>query len=160
MTFRKSVLAALLTLFCSGYLLAQVDIPAGKWWRKNPELIQALNLTSQQVSKIEIVFERYREPLLGLQLDFKKKSLDLQRMLEAEALDEQRIESQIGMVEQARSELAKQRLLMIVKIRRLLKPGQWRILREKYAEQRRLVRPPQGIRSGAHGVRSPSDRRQ
>ncbi len=115
---------------------AQIDIPQGKWWKNDPELVQALNLTPQQVEQIENIFEHYRDPLLDLQLDFQKKSLDLRRLLQADRLEEQRIEAQATLVEQARAELAKQRLMMMVKIRNQLNRDQWRILQEKHAQRK------------------------
>ncbi|HEY3132072.1 MAG TPA: Spy/CpxP family protein refolding chaperone [Acidobacteriota bacterium] len=125
-------------------LYAQIDIPQGKWWKNDAELVQALNLTPHQVEQIENIFESYRDTLLDLQLDFQKKSLDLKRMLQADRLDEQRIEVQATQLEQARSELAKQRLMMMVKIRKQLTPDQWRILQEKHA-QRKKERELMGI---------------
>ncbi|HEV8131254.1 MAG TPA: Spy/CpxP family protein refolding chaperone [Acidobacteriota bacterium] len=151
MRFPKVVAStALLVVVCFGTstVLAQIDIPPGKWWKNDPELIQSLNLTAQQIEQIDQVFERYRPTLLDLQLDLRKKSLDLQRMLQADKLDEARIESQAALVEQARGELAKERLMMMVKIRNHLKPDQWRLLQETHAQRkkaRELMRPgPRG----------------
>lgn len=140
MRFPKAIVSvALLVVACfgTGSALAQIDIPPGKWWKNDPELMQLLNLTPQQIEQIDQVFERYRPTLLDLQLDFRKKSLDLQRMLQADKLDEGRIEAQAALVEQARGELAKERLMMMVKIRNHLKPDQWRVLQEKHNQRKK-----------------------
>ena len=121
----------------AGAVFAQIDIPPGKWWRNDPEIAQALNLTPQQKDQIEAIFDRVREHLLDLQLDLRTKSLVLNRMLQSDTLDEKGIEAQVIAVEQARGELAKERLMMLVKIRGILKPEQWRALQQKHAEQQR-----------------------
>lgn len=155
MRLRKRVLVLFLLMLVRGASLpGQIEIPQGKWWRNDPGLVQALNLTPQQINQIDHIFERYREPLLDLQLDFRKRSLDLQRMLEADPLDERRIESQVTLVEQSRSELAKQRLMMIVKIRGQLLSEQWRRLRETY-EQRQPMRPARPLAPRGPGRRRP-----
>ena len=150
MALRRLWVAAALLCLGATAVVAQVQVPPGKWWRNDPELIRALSLTPQQVDRIEDIFEGYRERLLDLQHDLRKKALDLEHMLEANSLDEPRIESQVTAVEQARAELAKQRLMMIVKIRGQLKPEQWHVLRDRYAERPqpppRRVRPPGRMR--------------
>jgi Spy/CpxP family protein refolding chaperone len=133
-------------LWC-GSLAAQIDIPPGKWWKNDPNLIRALNLAPRQVEQIESIFERYRDRLMDSQLEVRKKTLDLQNLLEAESVEEQRIESQVSALEQARSELARQRLMMVVKIRAQLTSQQWRTLRQVYS-QRGLEPPARPRRPG------------
>ena len=138
----------LLLLLGSGSLKAQIDMPPGKWWKNNPEVVRVLNLSPQQVDQIEAIFERYRQPLFDLQVDLRRKSLDLEGMLENDVMDPSRIEAQVVQVERARSELAMQRLFMIVKIRGQLRPEQWRLLRDVYSQRQglprlqRRMRPP------------------
>ena len=144
---RALLLILLAAVWGAVNVYAQIEIPQGKWWKNDPELVQALNLTPHQIEQIENIFERYRDPLLDLQLDFQKKSLDLKRMLQADRLDEQRIETQASLVEHARAELAKERLMMMVKIRNQLNRDQWRILQEKHAQRKRereLMGGPKG----------------
>jgi Spy/CpxP family protein refolding chaperone len=130
-----------LALCRSGSLLwAQVEVPPGKWWKNNPGLTRELNLGPQQVDRIDRIFEDYRERLLDLQHDLRKKALELERMLDAETIDEARVEAQVTAVESARAELATQRMMMSVKIRGQLRPDQWRLLRERYAT--RQLQPP------------------
>ncbi|HEY2932844.1 MAG TPA: Spy/CpxP family protein refolding chaperone [Acidobacteriota bacterium] len=132
----------LLLLAGSSSIFAQIDIPPGKWWRNDPEIAQALNISPQQKDQIEAIFERYREPMLDLQLDLRTKSLVLNRMLQSDTLDERKIEAQVTAVEQVRGELAKQRMMMLVKIRGILRPEQWHALQEKHAQrQRNQMRP-------------------
>ena len=131
------LLIGLLGSLACGSLAAQIEIPPGKWWKNDPALMRELNLTPPQVERIESIFERYRDRLVDIQAEVRKKSLGLQDLLEGDSVDEPRIESQIVALENARAELAKQRMMMIVKIRGQLTSDQWRLLRRRYAQ-----RPP------------------
>ena len=117
-----------------GSAAAQLDMPPGKWWKNDPALMRALNLTPPQVERIDSIFERYRDRLVDFQGEVRKKTLGLQDLLEGDSFDEARIESQIVALENARAELAKQRMMMIVKIRGQLTSDQWRLLRQRYAQ--------------------------
>ena len=153
---KRWIVLLLFVIAGTGTATAQIEMPQGKWWKNNPGLVRALGLTTQQVDQIEGIFQRYRKPLLDLQLDLKRKSLDLEGMLEADFIDASRIEAQVVQVEQARSELATQRLLMIVKIRGQLRPEQWRTLRDIYAGRQGPPRLPRQIRPLLPG-RPPGD---
>lgn len=142
-------LIGLLAALSCGGVAAQIEIPPGKWWKNDPNLIRSLNLAPAQVERIESIFERYRDRLMDVQTEVRKKSLGLQDLLEGDSIDEPRIESQIVALENARAELAKQRLMMIVKIRGQLTSDQWRILRQRYAQRGPdLPQRPRRLRPG------------
>ena len=115
----------------------------GKWW-KNPELAQKLGLTDDQVSKMEKIFQDHRLKLIDLHASLEKQEVLLGPMIEADHPDEDRVLSQIDQVAQARAELEKANARILLGIRNVLTPDQWKKLqaeRQTGRMQRREERP-------------------
>lgn len=104
----------------------------GKWW-KNPELAQKLGLTDQQISKMEKIFQDSRLKLIDLHASLEKQEAILEPMIEADHPDEDRVLSQIDQVAQARAELEKANARMLLGIRNVLTPEQWKRLQAERA---------------------------
>ena len=102
-------------------LVAAVAAPAaaqGKWWQSE-RFRQKLQLTEDQVSRIEEVFQSAIP-----QLREQKKALDrlesqLSRLIDTSA-DEAAVMQEADRVEAARSELSKARTRMLLRMRRVL----------------------------------------
>ncbi|MGE5325490.1 MAG: Spy/CpxP family protein refolding chaperone [Deltaproteobacteria bacterium] len=110
----------------------------GKWW-KNPELTQSLGLTDDQISKMEKIFQDHRLKLIDLHAALQKQEALLEPMIEADHPDEDRVLSQIDQVAQARAELEKANARMLLDIRNVLTPDQWKKLQaERAARPRRM----------------------
>lgn len=107
----------------------------GKWW-KNPELAKSLGLTDDQINKMEKIFQDSRLKLIDLHATLQKQEALLQPMIEADHPDEDRVLSQIDQVAQARAELEKANARMLLDIRNVLTPDQWKKLREERAMRR------------------------
>lgn len=112
------------------------DLPEGKWW-KRPRIAAEINLTSEQQSQIEKIFSRARPKLIDLKADLEKEQGDLQDALENENADRRVVASRVDAVENARAELQKARILMVLDIREVLKPEQWERLVRMQQEFRR-----------------------
>jgi Spy/CpxP family protein refolding chaperone len=118
-------------------LLAQPQVPDGKWW-KRPRIASAIGLTEEQSNQIEKIFLKSRPQLIDLKADLEKKQVDLQSAVENHASDRRDIEKKIDSVEEARKQLQKARALMILDIRQVLKPEQWdRLLQMQQAARER-----------------------
>jgi protein CpxP len=106
--------------------------PHGRWWN-NPEMAQKLGLTPEQQKKIDEVFQESRLKLIDLNASLQKEEVILEPLVGADQPDESKILPQIDRVAQARAELEKANARMLLGIRRVLTPEQWKKLR---AEER------------------------
>ncbi len=101
--------------------------PRGRWWN-NPELVQKLNLTPDQQKQMETVFEQSRQGLMDLSGTVRQEEMAMRPLLSADAPDESKILAQIDRVAQARAELEKSNARMLLRLRRVLTPEQWKTL--------------------------------
>lgn len=116
---------------------APPELPEGKWW-KRPRLAAEINLTSDQAREIESIFSRARPELIDRKAELEKKQGELQDALEGNA-DRRTISARVEAVENARAELQKARILMVLDMKQVLKPDQWERLvrmREQIRERR------------------------
>jgi Spy/CpxP family protein refolding chaperone len=118
----------------------------GKWW-KNSQIAEQVGLTPEQTDQIEKIFVRTRPMLIDLRADLEKKQFALQQALEDKAAARPELERKMEAVEDSRLELQKTRARMLLDIRQVLKPGQWRRLtqmrqrlRERILERREMRR--------------------
>ena len=101
--------------------------PRGRWWN-NPEFVQKLSLTPDQQKKMESVFEQSRPALMDLSGKVRSEEMARGPLLSADPADESKILAQIDRVAQARAELEKANARMLLGLRRLLTPDQWKTL--------------------------------
>lgn len=132
-------------------------LPDGKWW-KRPRVAAAIGLTSEQTRQIEDIFSRARPALIDLKGDLEKKEGALQDLLDDSGAGRGQIASLVEAVEDARAELQKARILMVLDMKQVLKPEQWsRLVRLHEAARRQ--RGPRGDRFGDRRRPPPSHRR-
>jgi Spy/CpxP family protein refolding chaperone len=112
----------------------------GRWW-KNPEMVERLGVTADQQKKMDDIFQQHRLKLIDVTAAVEREEVTLEPMMEADQPDEARIVAQIDKVAQARAELEKANARMLLGIRRVLTPDQWKKLQ---AETPRLGRGPGG----------------
>ena len=130
---------AVLALGVALPLVAQPQVPDGKWW-KRPRVAAEIGLTSEQSDQIEKIFVKSRPRLIDLKADLEKKQFDLQVAMDDRNADRRDIENKLDAVENARKELQKARVLMILDIKEVLKPEQWERLLQMQQEARRRLR--------------------
>jgi periplasmic protein CpxP/Spy len=119
--------------------------PRGRWWN-NPELVQKLGLTSDQQKKMEAVVQQNRPSLMDLSAAVRKEETAMEPLLAADQPDEGKILAQIDRVAQARAELEKANARMLLGLRRVLTPEQWKTLQAE--EPKGGHRPHFGPMSG------------
>ena len=135
---RKACLAAL-ALGAALPLVGQPQVPDGKWW-KRPRVAAEIGLTSEQSDQIEKIFVKSRPRLIDLKADLEKRQFDLQVAMDDRKADRHDIERKVETVEDARKELQKARVSMILDIKQVLKPEQWERLLQMQQEARRRLR--------------------
>ncbi len=99
------------------------------WWR-NAGIVAILHLTGLQVKQIEDTFQQSRIKLIDLNAALEKEEVMLEPLVAADNIDEAKLTAQIDRLAQARAELEKARGRMLVGIRKVLEPEQWRKLDE------------------------------
>jgi len=113
----------------------------GRWWDK-PEVAQQVGITDDQKKKMDDIFQQHKLHLIDLKAALEKQEAIMQPLIEADQPDEGKILAQIDAIAQARAELEKAHARMLLGIRTVLTPDQWKKLRSM-AQQG----PPRGDRS-------------
>jgi Spy/CpxP family protein refolding chaperone len=104
--------------------------PGGRWWTR-PEMAQKLGLTTDQIKKMDDIFQQYRLKLIDLDAAVRKEEVIMEPLIAAEQPEEAKIVAQIDKVAQARAELEKANARMLLGIRRLLTQEQWNKLKSE-----------------------------
>ena len=145
----RRISAALLFVgFSAATAAASPDLPDGKWW-KRPRVAAAIGLTSDQTREIEGIFSKARPNLIDRKADLEKKQGELEDAIEANA-ERKEIAARVDVVEDARAELQKARILMMLDIKQVLRAEQWDQLVRMQQEMRRQ-RMERGERFGGRG---------
>jgi periplasmic protein CpxP/Spy len=109
--------------------------PHGRWWN-NPELAQKLGLTADQQKKMEAIFEQNRPGLIDLLGTVHKEEAAMEPLLAADQPDDGKILAQIDRVAQARAELERANGRMLLGLRKVLTPQQWKTLQAEKPQGR------------------------
>jgi Spy/CpxP family protein refolding chaperone len=88
----------------------------------------SLGLTADQQKKMEAVFQQSRPNLMDLSATVRNQEAAMEPLLGADQPDEIKILAQIDRVAQARAELEKANARMLLGLRRILTPEQWKTL--------------------------------
>lgn len=104
--------------------------PEGMWW-KNPNVVQRLTLTPDQVKRMDGIFQTSRLQLIDLKANVEKQEVMLEPLLSANPLDTAKAQAQIDKVADARADLEKASAKMLLGIRGVLTPDQWTKLRDR-----------------------------
>jgi Spy/CpxP family protein refolding chaperone len=91
--------------------------------------VQKLGLTPDQQKKMEAIFQQNRPGLMDLLSAVRKEETAMEPLLAADQPDETRILAQIDRIAQARAQLEKANARMLLGLRTVLTPEQWKTLR-------------------------------
>jgi Spy/CpxP family protein refolding chaperone len=117
-----------------------------RWW-KDSELVQKLHISDDQVQKIDKIAQAHRIQEIDLRADLEKQEAVLRFQMETDTPDEAQVLAQVDKVTQARANLEKSHVQMILDERRVLTTEQARMLRDlrpKGAPQAPGFGPPPG----------------
>jgi Spy/CpxP family protein refolding chaperone len=106
-------------------------------WLHNPDLVQKLTLTPDQLKRMDDIFQQNRAQLMDLRSNLEKQEQLMGPMLAADQPDTNKILAQIDHTAQARAELEKANARMLLGIRNILTPDQWSKLQAAEQENRR-----------------------
>lgn len=124
---RRFLIAAALVV-AAGIAEAQ-HLPPGKWWRR-PEVVQNLELTSDQQEKLDEVFRDASDGLIDAKAAVEKLQIRLRGEIDRPVLRRADIQKIAGELNTARGRLFERELLMLVDMRGVLNEAQWNRLRQ------------------------------
>src|SRR5579883_1512505 len=110
----------------------------GRWW-DDPKVAQQVGLTADQQKKMDDIFQQNRLKLIDLSAALEKQEVIMQPLIESDQPDEGRILAQIDAIAQARAELEKNNARMLLEIRKVLTPDQWKKVKAIQPEEKRIV---------------------
>ena len=144
---KRIALAAMLMLVASA-ALAQINLPPGKWWRR-AEVINILNLSTEQQDRLENVFSNSAAELIDLRGEAEKQSIALRAALDRPQLDREQVQRIAQRLNDARGRQFQRELMMLVDMRGVLTDMQWNRMRnqldrlaERKQEERREQNQP------------------
>jgi len=114
----------------------------GKWW-DNPETAKRVGITAEQQKKMDDVFHLSRLKLIDLTAALQKEEVVMDGLMQNPQLDDAKILPVADRIAEARAELEKTNVRMLLGIRHVLTPEQWTKVE---AERLREPRPARGGR--------------
>jgi Spy/CpxP family protein refolding chaperone len=121
---------------------AQEQPPSRKWWQ-NPRAGE-LGLTSEQSRRIEEIFQATLPTLKTCNSELERRESRLNAMVSASGVTEVEVSRQIDQVEASRSEMSKERTLMLFRMYQVLTPEQRERVKAMYEQwERDRRRPPE-----------------
>jgi Spy/CpxP family protein refolding chaperone len=106
-----------------------------KWWQ-DEKMKAELALTDDQSAEVESIFQASRPKLQESKRHLESLEEELSEMVRARVADEVEVSQLVDRVEAARSELSKERTLMLYRMHRILTPEQNAKLKEIYDRRR------------------------
>lgn len=119
-----------------------------KWW-KDTNVAQQLNLTPDQVKKMDGIFEQSKLQLIDLRANVEKQEVLLEPLLSANPVETAKASAQIEKVARARADLEVASAKMLLGIRGVLTPDQWTKLNDRRSWRRGFDGGPAGAPSPA-----------
>jgi Spy/CpxP family protein refolding chaperone len=103
---------------------ANMHMPPGRWWN-DPNIAQTVGLNPTQIKKMDEIFNGARDHLIDLDGAVRKAEGGLQPLVDADQIDRAKVMAQLDRLTQAKSELEKATVQMLVDIRMQLTHDQW-----------------------------------
>jgi len=140
---RRTLLALSVSVLAAAPALAQ--LPDGKWW-KRPRIAAHIDLSADQERQLDEIFAKNRPQIIDLKANLEKRQFEYEQAMQSGA-ERKVIASKIEAREDARAKLQTELAVMILDMRRVLRPEQWEKLtrlqqtfRERMQERRRQMR--------------------
>jgi len=109
------------------------------WW-ENPQVVERLNLTSEQQKRIQELVFRHTEKMIDLRAEKQRAQLDLSRLLDAEALNEGALDKAAETLDAAQCSIERAQTRLRIEIARILNREQRLALRELVRERGEQIR--------------------
>jgi Spy/CpxP family protein refolding chaperone len=129
----RSVFSVILLIIFSiaPVIAAGQDVPTGKWWY-NPKIQKNLNLSDNEVGKLDKLFANSRRKLIKFKSEVEHQQFELDQLLSQKTVNDAKVKKQFQKLEKARNKLANERLQFVIGVRNLLGPDRFQQLKSNY----------------------------
>jgi Spy/CpxP family protein refolding chaperone len=103
-------------------------------------VVQKLGLSKELVQKIQDITFESNEQLINLEADLKRAQLELDKLLRAASPNENAVLQQVEAVGRAETAVRRNRIGLMLQIKRLLGPDNWQKLEAELGDMRREIR--------------------
>ncbi len=110
----------------------------GKWW-KIPKIQKDLQLSDEQIIKLEDIFLKQKSEMIDIRANIQKKQLEIENLLDKEKVDDKIILQKVDELITIRGNLQKNYIKMILDMRKILTPDQLKKLKDIRASVRSRV---------------------
>ena len=121
---------------------AQPMLP-GKWWQR-PEIVQELQITQEQQTRLDAVFRNAADELIDTKASIEKLQLAVRGELDRAQIRRAELQKLVAQLNTARGRLFELELMMLVDMRGVLNETQWVKIRNHLDRIERDRRPGQG----------------
>ena len=126
----KRLFIVVAVLACAAVADAQGQgMPPGKWWQR-PEIIQKLELTNDQQTRLDEIFRGAANELIDAKADVEKLQVAIRGELDRTQVRKAELLRIAGQLTAARGKLFERELTMLVDMRAVLNEQQWSKMRQ------------------------------
>lgn len=108
--------------------VSAAPIPPGKWWR-SPMYIDMLSLTTDQQTRLDLIFRTAAADLIDLKADAEKTSIAIRAELDQQQISRENLRKLAAHLSETQGHLFERELMMLVDMRTVLTDDQWTKLR-------------------------------
>ena len=112
-------------------MTAAQDVPAGKWWY-SPKIQKNLKLSRNEIAKLDKLFANSRRKLIKLKSEVENEQFELDQLLSKKKVNDTEVKKQFQKLEQARKNLANERLQFVIGVRNILGAERFQQLKSNY----------------------------
>lgn len=117
-TKKTAVIIAVLIMVLPSMAMAQGG-RAGRWWSM-PNLAGQLNLSEQEKTKLDDLFQSNRTRLIDMRSAVEKEQVALEDLMNKDPLNEGKIIAQYKRLDKARAAMAEERFKYFLEVRKIL----------------------------------------
>jgi Spy/CpxP family protein refolding chaperone len=111
------------------------DVPSGKWWY-NQKIVKNLNLTPKEIRQLDQLYVASHRKLIKLKNAVEREQFELDTLLGQKKVDDARVRKQFKRLENARTDLANERLGFIIRVREIIGVERFQQLKTSYKKWR------------------------
>jgi Spy/CpxP family protein refolding chaperone len=133
----KRILIGLLMIFMISLpeFAGGQDIPSGKWWY-NQNVVQNLNLTQNEIRQLDQLYVDSYRRLIELKNAVEREQFELDTLLSKKTVDDAKVRQQFKRLENARTDLADERLRFVIGVREIIGANRFQQLKTSYKKWR------------------------
>ena len=111
------------------------DVPSGKWWY-NQKVVQNLNLTQNEIRQLDQLYVDSHRRLIELKNAVEREQFELDTLLGKKKVDDAKVREQFKRLEEARTDLANERLGFVIRVREIIGAERFQQLKTSYKKWR------------------------